>query len=263
MAQATVRRSRKLPARSTIEAAAPAPVITAATAERPRLAFERPITLVEQIAESLVRAAARGRFLPGDRLNENEIARELNVSRVPVREALRLLESQGIVVRQPHGRGLSMMSVDAKQLHDILVVRSSLEQIAARDAVVAYKRDRRTFAGLERALAALERATLAGDGYEHAQADAAFHRELCSIGGNQVLLQIWDSLARRLTIIFGLAALQKDLAGIYREHVELMEVLRRGNHAAIESAIRHHIVEATERVDFASYITAHRQRERS
>jgi DNA-binding GntR family transcriptional regulator len=238
-----------------------APPAAAAPEEpsRPRLAFERPVTLVEQIVESFVRAAAQGRFLPGDRLNEGEIARELNVSRVPVREALRLLESQGIVVRNAHARGLSMMSVDAKHLHDILVVRSSLEQIAARDAVAAYKTDRRAFAKLESALQALERATLAGDGYEHAQADTAFHRALCAIGSNTVLLQIWESLARRLTIIFGLATLQKDLAGIYREHVELLDVLRTGSQAAIDTAVRHHVVEMTERNDFASFINAHRQ----
>src|SRR6185312_15420433 len=81
----------------------------------------RPITLVEQIVEALVRAAAEGRILPGERLVEAEISRRFDVSRVPVREALRLLESQGIVTNAPY-RGMRLMEVDARHLRQILVV---------------------------------------------------------------------------------------------------------------------------------------------
>ena len=55
-------------------------------------------TLVDQVVDAIVEATALGVFLPGDRIVEAEIARSLNVSRIPVREALRLLESQGVVV---------------------------------------------------------------------------------------------------------------------------------------------------------------------
>jgi DNA-binding GntR family transcriptional regulator len=62
----------------------------------------RPITLVDQVGDALIRTAADGRILPGDRVVEAEIAREFGVSRVPVREALRLLESQGIWVNETY-----------------------------------------------------------------------------------------------------------------------------------------------------------------
>ena len=65
----------------------------------------RPITLVEQVVDAFVKAAAEGQILPGDRIVEADLAKALNVSRVPVREALRLLESQGIVVNSPY-RGM-------------------------------------------------------------------------------------------------------------------------------------------------------------
>ena len=58
--------------------------------------------MVAQAADAMVTPAARGAFLPGDWLVEAEIARELGISRVPVREALRLLESQGIVFSTPY-----------------------------------------------------------------------------------------------------------------------------------------------------------------
>src|SRR5215472_394233 len=88
-----------------------------------RMTALRPITLVAQVVEAVIKAAAEGQILPGDRVVEADIANELNVSRVPVREALRLLESQGIVVNTPY-RGMRLMDVDGKRLHQILVVRT-------------------------------------------------------------------------------------------------------------------------------------------
>ena len=213
------------------------------------MTIARPITLVEQIVEAIVKAASEGAFRPGQRLSENDIARRLNVSRVPVREALRVLESQGIADRTIGGRGLVLMPVDANRLHQILVVRNSLEQLAGQEAAKVRDRDPQLFTKMEVALREMERATLDGDGYAHAQADLKFHRALCDISRNEVLLQIWEGLSRRLTIIFGLATLQKDLLPIYREHVELLDLLRRGDPASIAANIEKHIIEMTEALD--------------
>src|SRR5688500_5352071 len=81
-----------------------------ARSEVRRLLPVQPRTMVEQAAEAIVAAATRGAFLPGDRLVEAEIARDLGISRVPVREALRLLESQGIVNSTPY-KGMRLMDV--------------------------------------------------------------------------------------------------------------------------------------------------------
>jgi DNA-binding GntR family transcriptional regulator len=209
----------------------------------------RPITLVDQIVAALVRAAAEGRILPGERLVEAEISRRFNVSRVPVREALRLLESQGIVTNAPY-RGMRLMEVDARHLRQILVVRASLERVAAREAAAAYRRDPAALAAMEQALLEMKRAVTADDRFALAETDTDFHRALCRIGGNEVLLQVWETLARRLTIIVGLSALQKDLKDIYKEHVDFLAVLKRANLAAVDKAIDEHIVQHTEMVDF-------------
>lgn len=205
-----------------------------------------------------MQAAAEGRFLPGDRLVEAEIARDLNVSRVPVREALRLLESQGIVINVPY-RGMRLMDVDTRHLQRILVVRASLERLAAREAAAAYRRDPPSLAPLEAAMADMRAAAHAGSGYELARADAAFHRALCRVGGNDVLEQIWEALARKLTIIVGLSALQKDLSSIVEEHVELLEVIKRGVGAEIDRAVDFHVIDLTERVDFDALIRSRRE----
>ncbi|HUL06487.1 MAG TPA: GntR family transcriptional regulator [Candidatus Acidoferrum sp.] len=236
-----------------------------ATEDRPGLRVVdavRPITLVDQLVEALVRAAAEGRILPGERLVEATLSRRFNVSRVPVREALRLLESQGIVTNAPY-RGMRLMEVDSRHLRQILVVRASLERVAARDAVAAYRRDPGVLAAMERALGAMERAAAADDSFALAEADTAFHRALCRIGGNDVLLQVWETLARRLTIIVGLSALQKDLKDIYREHVAFLAVLKRANLAAVDKAVDEHIVQHTEMVDFEGWLASQRAARRT
>ena len=113
------------------EAAAPGAL---PLAEPRRLLPVQPRTMVEQAAEAIVGAAARGVFLPGDRLVEAEIARDLGISRVPVREALRLLESQGIVVSTPY-KGMRLMQVSNAGVAELLRVRLALETLAVQEAL--------------------------------------------------------------------------------------------------------------------------------
>jgi DNA-binding FadR family transcriptional regulator len=105
----------------------------------------------------------------------------------------------------------------------------------------------------------MNRAVVANDGVAHVRADIAFHRSLCRVAGNEVLLQLWETLARRLTIIFGLAALEKELDGIYQEHVEFLDLLKHGNLKAIRSAVEDHIIGQGETIDFEGLIAARRQ----
>src|SRR5687767_13758363 len=129
------------------------------------------MTLVDQIVSTIVRGAAEGRFRSGQIVVEAELARELDVSRVPVREALRLLESQGIVVSEPY-RGKRFMNVNREELRDALVVRAELEKLAIRLARDKFGRNREKFDAVKRHLTELERAVAVG-AYEIALADAA------------------------------------------------------------------------------------------
>jgi DNA-binding GntR family transcriptional regulator len=225
------------------------PTAPAALPTGNRMLVAAPVTLVEQIVDAIVKAASEGTFRPGQRLNEVDIARRMSVSRVPVREALRVLESQGIACRTIGGRGLVLMPVDESRLHQILVVRNSLEQLAGRAVAGLRGENPQLFANIELALRDMEHATLVGDGYAHARADLEFHRALCEISRNEVLLQIWGGLSRRLTVFFGLATLQRDMRTIYREHVELLEILRHGNESSIAVNIEKHIIDFTAVID--------------
>jgi DNA-binding GntR family transcriptional regulator len=224
-------------------------------ARRPALPPLAPKTLVEQVAEAIVRAAAEGQFLPGDRVVEAEIARHLGVSRVPVREALRLLQSQGIVVNTPY-RGMRLMEVSGSRLRDILKVRLQLEQLAVREVLGRSREDPEILAPVRTIVAEMRRA--GQDIYRIATLDTAFHRTLCELAGNETLVRVWEPLSSQLTIIVGLSALQKDPASIVVEHEELLAALERGDAAELLPLMETHILDYPTRLDYEGYVASRR-----
>jgi len=215
-------------------------------------------TLVDQVVDAIVAGAARGIILPGDRIVETEIAHELSMSRVPVREALRLLESQGLVVSAPY-KGVRLSPVTRARLDQLSEVRLALEKAAARRAVALGKNKGDALGSLERKTADLERMAARRDTYGIASADTAFHRELCRLSENDVLCSVWEMLARQLTIIVGLSTLSKPMAAVVEEHRTLLQAFRRGRPAELERAIEEHIRTQNDALDFEAIIAQRRR----
>lgn len=225
-----------------------------------RLAPLEPRTLADMVVDAIVEATATGVFLPGDRVVEAEVARALNVSRVPVREALRILESQGIVVNTRY-RGMQLMDVSVAGLERTLKVRTALETLAVDEVLELATVTPGLLDPLAAVVAQLHRAADAGDSFGVAKLDTEFHRTLCRISGNDVLLRTWEPLSRQLTIIFGLSALQKELDAIAREHDDLLAMLRAGDRAGALSSIREHILDYSRAIDYEGLVDV-RRRER-
>jgi DNA-binding GntR family transcriptional regulator len=91
-------------------------------------------TRQELVTDAIRHAILRGRFRPGDRLDQTELANELNVSRSPVREALRILTAEDLVTHYPH-RGTVVTERTADELRELCFIRKLLESAAARRAV--------------------------------------------------------------------------------------------------------------------------------
>jgi DNA-binding GntR family transcriptional regulator len=210
-------------------------------------------TLVEQVTARIVEAAVRGVYLPGDRVVEAELARRFNVSRVPVREALRLLESQGIVVNMPY-RGMRLMDVSMARLERILKVRLALENLAAEEVRVMLRKGEDRLSPLVLLADQMEQAAAESDSYALARLDTEFHRCLCILSGNDVLVRTWEPLALQLTIIFGLSAMQKDLAPIAAEHRDIIEALRSADRRALARLMETHIVDYTRALDHEGFV---------
>lgn len=223
---------------------------------RPRLTRLAPLaarTLVDQVVDAIVEATARGVFLPGDRIVEAEVARALNVSRIPVREALRLLESQSVVVSERY-RGMRLMSVDIDGLDKILKVRLVLEQLAGAELMPLVAANPEVLAPLEDILQQMYAAAEAGDDLQVATLDTVFHRCLCELSDNEAVVRSWEPLARQLTIIFGLATRRKALTSIVAEHDDVIAALRKGDRATFDRLMEVHILEYTRAVDYEALV---------
>ncbi|MCO6419991.1 GntR family transcriptional regulator [Siccirubricoccus sp. KC 17139] len=217
----------------------------------------QPRTMVEQAAEAIVAAAARGIFLPGDRLVEAEIARDLGISRVPVREALRLLESQGIVSSTPY-KGMRLMQVTNAGVAALMRVRLALEVLAVREAL-AQPGGAERFLGLRDAAAGFSAVVGAPDPALRVAAEEQFHGELCAASGNPPLLALWQSLSRQLAVVWGLGQGINDAPAADREHHALLQALEAGDEAQAVALLSVHI-QRNEGQDFEAVTAARRHR---
>lgn len=210
-------------------------------------------TLVDQVVDAIVEATAKGIFLPGDRIVEAEVARSLNVSRIPVREALRLLESQGVVVSERY-RGMRLMSVNIDRLEKSLKVRLALERLAGAEVIKRAKADPSVLAPLEDVLAQMHKAADAGDKFLVASLDTKFHLCLCQLSENDILVRAWEPLSRQLTIIFGLSTLKKGVKSIVAEHDDVLDAIRKGDVDAFDKLMEVHILDYSRAVDYEKLV---------
>lgn len=226
-----------------------------ATAGGPDIGWQplRPETLVDKVIQTLIEGAARGTVLPGDRIVEVDVAQRLGISRVPIREALRILESQGIVVNEPY-KGIRLTPVTQERIDDLIEARTALETAATARAIADGRNGPEDIVVLEQILKELEFMSLRSDSYGFASTDTSFHRALVGLSGNQVLSRLWEMLARQLTIIFGLSTLAKPMQEIISEHRRLIDVFRSGDAAAMSRELEEHISVQNHAVDFVALI---------
>ncbi len=206
--------------------------------------LERSPTLTEKVTDAIVLAVMERRIPFGSRLVEAELSRALNVSRVPVREALRLLESQGVVVNTPY-RGMCLMTVDEKKLHEILSVRTLLEERAIRLAIVQLEVGEATTEGLREALKRMRQALEEGSAVRMAASDIGFHRALLNATGNETLSAMWEIMARQFQMIVGIAwhSLDTERERNFRDHERLLALVEARDPDAAAHEIVPHIME--------------------
>lgn len=154
-------------------------------------------TLRLQVEEKLRKAIANGRFKAGERLVERELCALLGVGRTSVREALRQLEAEGLIVTIPH-RGPAVASISVKEARQLYEVRALLEGFAGRGCATHATPEQ--IAGLERAVARLEVAATEG-GAALIEAKTDFYDRLLESCGNDVVRQILTGLHNRITLL--------------------------------------------------------------
>lgn len=214
----------------------PAPPLLART-----LPLVRPRNLAEQVADVIVDGIASGALGHGQRLVETELAQQLQVSRVPLRESMKMLEAQGILESAPH-RGTRVADFDDAKIDHICEARVALEKIALRDAMAVYRKEPERVARLDAVIAVMERAAETLDWTAVSKADLAFHREICQASGNDVVITLWEALARHVLIVFGREIRsEQDAASMGPQHRRVRDLLLTADLPDLEAEIERHI----------------------
>lgn len=156
-------------------------------------------SLGQRVAEELRRAILTNRRRPGDRLIEDRLSEELGVSRIPVREALRVLASEGLVDMQPR-RGASVAEISPEVARDLVEVRATLEGLNAR--LAARHHDPAIVGQLKRVLEQGNRAAKSKNVDDLVRLNGEFHDGLAEAGRNTILWDIMRTLRERTSLVF-------------------------------------------------------------
>lgn len=182
--------------------------------------------LTSAIADAVAEAIATRHLNPGLRVVETTLAKTYNTSRVPVREALKVLHTQGILTGGGH-RGYRVKEFTPAKVAQVMELRLILETVMWRDAMARWRRDG---LDLSQAEAVLERMALAARGGDFRgilKCDLEFHRAICAQAGNDIAYLCWDAIARHTLIIFNLARYRdRDLRMVVTRHRDLLRWLR-------------------------------------
>jgi DNA-binding GntR family transcriptional regulator len=199
-------------------------------------------SLAARIADRLIDAIAGDALQPGQRLIETEIAQALGVSRMPLREALKLLEAQGILAVTPR-RGAVIVGFDERRTHQICEARLALERLALRDAAAAIRADPARRLTLDRLIGEMGRRAEQEEWLAAGKADLEFHRSMIQAAGNPLVEMLWEALARHVLIVFGREfRLEQGAGDLMDQHVRLRDALLTATLDELEGEIERHIM---------------------
>lgn len=211
----------------------------AATSPRPASLYRRGMTetndpnlrqtLSHRIRDTLLRQIVSGELQPDERLVETKVAAEFGTSQAPVREALRELETFGLVEIRPR-RGTFVRAFIRETLSESYVLRAALEETATRLVLMSGNVPVEL---LQDAVQLMQDAAKSRDGGAVASASVMFHRHIIEAAENSLLSRAWENLHIEARTSVTIAASSPNLHGIADDHQELLQSLLDG---AVEPA---------------------------
>lgn len=196
------------------------------------------LPLRDVVFNTLRQAILRGELKPGERLMEIALANRLGVSRTPVREAIRMLELEGLVIMIPR-RGAQVAQITEQDLNDVLEVRLGLEELAVRFACERITDEEIKALGL--AVKEFEKKMSNNELSAQAEADVKFHEIIYGATHNQRLVQIINNIREQM-YRYRIEYL-KDVESrktLVKEHYEICDALkRRDAESAVEKMCIH------------------------
>ena len=188
-----------------------------------------------------------GRYKPGEKLDPDNIAKEMEVSRTPVREAIRSLEPEGLIVYRPH-HGAFVTKISVNDVLEIFEVRSLLEGEVLRQVALLVSDE--TLNDLKHSLDETEKKLEAGDFDSFAQHDETFHETCLSYAENSLVQGILKGLRNRIAFVRQYAAARPGdhMIEALKEHSQILDAMRKRNADDAAGLMQVHLSNSARRI---------------
>ena len=198
------------------------------------------LPLRDVVFNTLREAILKGELKPGERLMELQLAAKLGVSRTPIREAIRMLEQEGLAVTIPR-RGAEVAKMTEKDMQDVLQVREALDELAASIACELITAEE--LRSLEAAMEEFESATRTKDIKRIAESDMEFHDIIYHATRNPKLVNILNNLREQM-YRYRVEYLkdEKNYPVLLKEHREILEGFTEKNKELVTDSMRKHVI---------------------
>ncbi len=196
------------------------------------------LPLRDVVYNTLRQAILRGELKPGERLMEIQLANKLGVSRTPIREAIRKLELDGLVLMIPR-KGAEVADISEKSLLDVLVVRKALEELSVK--LACEKISKAQITELKQAAEEFKKILKSNDITQIAEADVRFHDVIYIATDNQKLIQLLNNLGEQM-YRYRIEYLKRPQVypQLVEEHEEIIrQIEKRAKEQAAEIVCRH------------------------
>ncbi|MGN0405155.1 MAG: GntR family transcriptional regulator [Bariatricus sp.] len=204
-----------------------------------KLDMDEYLPLRDVVFNTLRRAILRGELKPGERLMEIQLANKLGVSRTPIREAIRKLELEGLVLMIPR-KGAEVAEITRKNMMDVLEVRKALEELAAELACERIGKEQ--IAEMRVAAKEFERTLKTGDVTQIAEADEKFHDILYIATNNQRLILLLNNLREQMyRLRVEHLKLKECYPQLLAEHDKIIHCVEKRNKEAAKDIVGRHI----------------------
>ncbi len=197
------------------------------------------LPLRDVVFHTLREAILKGELKPGERLMELQLAAKLGVSRTPIREAIRMLEQEGLAVTIPR-KGAEVAKMTEKDMEDVLQIREVLDELAA--SIACEQMTREQLETLKTTMREFEEFTKTGNVKKIAEADVKFHDVIYQATGNPKLVNMLNNLREQM-YRYRIEYLkdEKNYPVLIREHSQIVEGLITKDKEKVTAAMHHHV----------------------
>jgi len=201
--------------------------------------IERPPTVSYYVLDAIRGQILEGRYQPGEKLDQKQLADDLGVSLIPIRESLQKLEAEGFVRISPH-RGAFIADLSTDELEEIYMIRENLEKLITQLAVPNLTPD--TLQQLEKMIGEMEQAILTRDENKLLDLNRSFHFSIYDAANRPVLFQIitslWDRSIRYRRLYTHLPGRASQALA---EHKEIYNACKNRDAGAAARAVQHNV----------------------